>query len=174
MLPVVGPDTRFQPVYVNDVAEAAVTAVTTDAAAGVYELGGPEVATFRELMRRLLGIIQRRRLVVAAAVLARRHAGLVPRLRPAPHRRPGHATAILTRDQVRLLSRDNVVAPGARGLADLGVDPTAMDAILETYLYAYRPHGQFDAITDTREEPAGLTWSIIPTWSRPSSGSSRG
>ena len=55
VLPLVGPETRFQPVYVKDVAEAAVAAVTTDASPGVYELGGPEVATFRELMRRLLG-----------------------------------------------------------------------------------------------------------------------
>ena len=64
--------------------------------------------------------------------------------------------ALLTRDQVRLLARDNVVAPGARGLADLGIDPTAMDAMLETYLYAYRPHGQFDAITDIGEDLASL------------------
>ena len=65
VLPLVGPETRFQPVYVKDVADAAVAAVTTDASPGVYELGGPEVATFRELMRRLLGIIQRRRLLVS-------------------------------------------------------------------------------------------------------------
>ena len=50
---------------------------------------------------------------------------------------------------MRLLAHDNVVSPHARGLRDLGVEPTAMDAILETYLYAYRPHGQFDAITDS-------------------------
>ena len=148
VLPVVGPDTRFQPVYVNDVAEAVVTAVTTDAAAGIYELGGPEVATFRDLMRRMLGIIQRRRLVVALPFWL---AGIMAWfLDFGPRLTRGLVTnGILSRDQVRLLSRDTVVAPGARGLADLGVTATAMDAILETYLYAYRPHGQFDAITDS-------------------------
>ena len=55
---------------------------------------------------------------------------------------------------MRLLAHDNVVAPGARGLADLGIAPTAMEAVLESYLYAYRPHGQFDAITDIRRRTA--------------------
>jgi NADH dehydrogenase len=54
---------------------------------------------------------------------------------------------ILTSDQVRQLAHDNVVAPGARGLEALGIKPTAMDAVLESYLYSYRAHGQFDAIT---------------------------
>jgi uncharacterized protein YbjT (DUF2867 family) len=148
VVPLVGPETRFQPVYVKDVAEAAVAAVTTDAAPGVYELGGPEVVTFDELMRRVLKIIQRRRLLVPLPFgLARVQAwflDLAPRLTRGMVR-----NGILTREQVRLLAYDNVVAPQARGLADLGVEPTAMDAILETYLYAYRPHGQFDAITDS-------------------------
>jgi uncharacterized protein YbjT (DUF2867 family) len=148
VVPLVGPETRFQPVYVKDVAEAAVAAVTTDAAPGVYELGGPEVVTFDELMRRVLKIIQRRRLLVPLPFgLARVQAwflDLAPRLTRGMVR-----NGILTREQVRLLAYDNVVSPQARGLADLGVEPTAMDAILETYLYAYRPHGQFDAITDS-------------------------
>jgi uncharacterized protein YbjT (DUF2867 family) len=148
VVPLVGPGTRFQPVYVKDVAEAAVAAVTTDAAPGVYELGGPEVVTFDELMRRVLKIIQRRRLLVPLPFgLARVQAwflDLAPRLTRGMVR-----NGILTREQVRLLAYDNVVSPQARGLADLGVEPTAMDAILETYLYAYRPHGQFDAITDS-------------------------
>jgi uncharacterized protein YbjT (DUF2867 family) len=148
VVPLVGPETRFQPVYVKDVAEAAVAAVTTDAAPGVYELGGPEVVTFDELMRRVLKIIQRRRLLVPLPFgLARVQAwflDLAPRLTRGMVR-----NGILTREQVRLLAYDNVVSPQARGLADLGVEPTAMDAILETYLYAYRRHGQFDAITDS-------------------------
>ena len=122
VLPVVGPETRFQPVYVNDVAAAAVTAVTTDAAPGVYELGGPEVATFRD----------------ADAAAARRSSSAAGCVVALPFWlagiRPGSSTSaraltrglvtngVLTRDQVRLLSRDNVVAPGARGLADLGID----------------------------------------------------
>jgi NADH dehydrogenase len=147
-LPLVGPETRFQPVYVKDVAEAIVTAATTDVAPGVYELGGPDVATFRELMQRLLRIIQRRRLLIPIPFwLARMQAwafGLAPRLTGGLVE-----NKLLTGDQVRLLAHDNVVSPRARGLADLSVAPTAMDAILETYLYVYRPHGQFDAITDS-------------------------
>jgi uncharacterized protein YbjT (DUF2867 family) len=65
ILPVVGADTRFQPVYVDDVAKAAVMGVTgAGQAPGIYELGGPEVRTFRELMQQMLGVIRRRRLIV--------------------------------------------------------------------------------------------------------------
>ncbi len=146
VLPLVGPDTRFQPVYVDDVAAAAEAAATGNAAPGIYELGGPEVATFRALMQRLLGIIERRRMLLALPFwLARINAwvfDLAPRL-------TGGAigNGLLTRDQVRLLAHDNVVRPGSPGLADLGIRPTAMDAVLEGYLYVFRPHGQFDAIT---------------------------
>ncbi len=157
VLPLIGPETRFQPVYVDDVAAAAVAAATGSAPAGIYELGGPEIATFRELMTRLLAIIQRRRILVTipfglaafqASILdfvQRASGGLI-------------ANALLTRDQVRLLAHDNVATPGAPGLAALGIEPTPMETVLETYLYAYRPHGQFDAMTasaeDLRQEPA--------------------
>ena len=171
VLPLVGPETRFQPVYVKDVADAAVTAATTGAAPGVYELGGPEAATFRELMQRLLA----------------HHPAPPPASSPSrsgwPASRPGSSTSrraltrglvenkLLTPDQVRLLAHDNVVSPRARGLAELGVAPTAMDAILETYLYVYRPHGQFDAIHNPPRTCARGpdAWSTIPTWSPPSS-----
>ena len=79
-----------------------------------------------------------------------RHAGLVPRPRPAPDRRPGRQRHPDPRPGAAARPRQRRRRRGARGLADLGVTPTAMDAILETYLYAYRPHGQFDAITDAR------------------------
>lgn len=145
VVPLVGPDTRFQPVYVDDVAAAAENAVTTNAA-GVYELGGPEVATFRELMQRMLKIIQRRRMLVALPFgLARINASLFDL---APRLTGGLvANSLLTRDQVRQLAHDNVASPGSRGLEELGVHPTAMEAILESYLYVYRPHGQYDAMT---------------------------
>lgn len=146
VLPVVGPDTRFQPVYVDDVAAAAAKAATVGVPPGVYELGGPEVATFRELMQRLVGIIERRRLVVAMPFwMARMQARVLDFLQRASLGL--FSNGLLTRDQVRQLARDNVVSPGARGLEAFGIDPTAMDAVLESYLYSYRPHGQFDAIT---------------------------
>ncbi len=149
VLPVVGPETRFQPVYVDDVAAAAEAALTrADVAPGVYELGGPETETFRALMERMLKVIRRRRMIVALPMpIARLQAGAFDLLQRLSF---GLFTnTLITRDQVRLLGRDNVVAPGARGLADLGVAPTAMDSVLESYLFVYRPAGQFKAIQES-------------------------
>jgi NADH dehydrogenase len=145
ILPVVGADTRFQPVYVDDVAQAAVKAALGHATPGVYELGGPEIDSFRGLMRRMLAVIQRRRAVVnvpfwlasimgfAFDAVQAVTLGLIE-------------NRMITRDQVRNLRRDNVVSDGARGLADLGIQPTAMEAVLPDYLWRFRPSGQFAAI----------------------------
>jgi len=147
VLPLVGADTRFQPVYVDDVAAAAATAAQGDGEPGVYELGGPEVASFRELMRRMLLIIRRRRLIVALPWAV---AGLIGWGSDLTRRLTwGLVAGPLTGDQVRQLARDNVGAPGARGLADLGVTPTPMQAVLESYLYAYRPAGQYTEIQES-------------------------
>ncbi|MEL7091323.1 MAG: complex I NDUFA9 subunit family protein [Pseudomonadota bacterium] len=147
VLPVVGADTRFQPVYVDDVAAAAEQALTGDVAPGVYELGGPEVHTFRALMQQMLGVIRRRRLVLnipfwAASIMGFGFdllntvtLGLVP--------------AQITRDQVRNLRRDNVVSEGAKGFDDLGIVPTALEAVLPDYLWRFRPSGQYDAIKES-------------------------
>jgi len=148
ILPVVGANTRFQPVHVDDVAQAAVMGVTGAAAPGIYELGGPEVDTFRGLMGRMLKIVQRRRAVINLPFfLARIMAfgfdmieavtlGLIE-------------NKMITRDQVRSLAHDNVVTPGAKGFADLGITPTAMEAVLPEYLWRYRPSGQYAAIKDS-------------------------
>jgi NADH dehydrogenase len=144
ILPVVGADTMFQPVYVDDVAQAAVLAVQGKAAPGIYELGGPDVSTFRALMEHMLEVIQRRRLIINIPfpvarlmgfgfdMLNKITLGLVP--------------AQITRDQVRNLARDNVVAEGAKGFADLGIAPVSLEAVLPDYLWPYRPSGQYAAI----------------------------
>ncbi len=147
VLPVVGADTRFQPVYVDDVARAAVAAID-GGAAGVYELGGPEVASFRALMQKMLRIIQRRRLIVNVPFPVATAMGFAFDMTQALSLglvRNG----MITRDQVRNLRRDNVVAPGARGLADLGVAAADMDAVLPEYLWRYRRSGQFAAIKES-------------------------
>ncbi|HEY6918881.1 MAG TPA: sugar nucleotide-binding protein, partial [Tabrizicola sp.] len=148
ILPVVGGNTRFQPVYVDDVAQAAVKAVTGDAAPGIYELGGPEVDTFRGLMARMLKVVQRRRAVVGMPFFLARIMGFVFDM--------GQAVTLglienkmITRDQVKNLARDNVVSPSARGFADLGITPTALEAVLPEYLWRYRPSGQYAAIKDS-------------------------
>ncbi|MBP7001158.1 complex I NDUFA9 subunit family protein [Amaricoccus sp.] len=148
VIPLVSPGTRFQPVYVDDVAAAAEAAARGDAAPGVYELGGPDVASFRALIERLLDIVRRRRLIVTvpAGLAALQGSALDFAQRISFG---AFVNEMLTRDQVRLLAHDNVVAPGAKGLADLGVAPTAMAAVLESYLYAYRPGGQYAAIKDS-------------------------
>jgi uncharacterized protein YbjT (DUF2867 family) len=145
VLPVVGAATKFQPVHVEDVAAAAAAALTGTATAGTYELGGPDVESFRDLMGRMLGVIQRRRLVLGLPFfVARIMAGALDVLQAVTL---GLFTnTILTSDQVRSLAQDNVVAAGARGLRDLGITPTAMEAVLPEYLWRFRPSGQYDAI----------------------------
>jgi NADH dehydrogenase len=145
VLPVVGADTRFQPVWVDDVAQAAVLGVTGKAAPGVYELGGPEVETFRALMQRMLGVINRRKLIVNVPFWLARIMGFFFDM--------GQVLTgglvenrMLTRDQVRNLARDNVVAEGAKGFADLGIQPKPMAAVLPDYLWRFRPSGQYFTI----------------------------
>ena len=147
VLPVVGADTLFQPVYVDDVAQAAELALTGTVAGGVYELGGPDVRSFRALMQTMLDVIRRRRAIVNIPFWA---AGLMGfGFEMANRLTLGLFPAQITRDQVRNLKVDNVVADGARGFADLGIEPTAMDAVLPEYLYRFRPSGQYDAIKES-------------------------
>ena len=148
ILPVVGAETRFQPVYVDDVARAAVLAVTGQAAPGIYELGGPEVATFRALMAKMLLVIKRRRIVINIPFFVARLMGgvldLVQTLTLGLVE-----NKMLTRDQVRNLGRDNVVSAGAKTFADLGIEPTSIDSVLPDYLWRYRPSGQYFAIKES-------------------------
>jgi NADH dehydrogenase len=148
ILPVVGAETKFQPVYVDDVAQAAVKAVLGEAAPGLYELGGPDVHSFRALMQKMLQVVQRRRLVVNIPFFVARIMGgafdLLQTLTLGLF-----TNGLITRDQVRNLAQDNVVSPHARGLSDLGIAPTPIDAVLPEYLWRYRPSGQYAAIKDS-------------------------
>ena len=147
ILPIVGGDAKFQPVYVDDVAQAAEMAVLGQAQ-GVFELGGPEVADFRSLMQDMLGIIRRRRLVLNLPFwLAGIIAGLLS-FAQAVTVGLFHNT-ILTPDQVRSLRSDNIVSDGAKGLADLGITPTPMNSILPGYLWRFRPSGQYASIKES-------------------------
>ncbi len=135
-LPLVGGGrTRFQPVYVGDVANAFDRILETPETAGrTYELGGPAVHSFRELMEILLRQIGRKRLLLPLPFFAASiQAGLFELLPVPPP---------LTRDQVRLLRQDNVVDPAVPGLSALGIEPTALAAILPTYLTRYRRAGR--------------------------------
>jgi uncharacterized protein YbjT (DUF2867 family) len=143
-----GGTTRFQPVFVGDVAEAVALAVEGKARAGTtYELGGPVIATFKQILEFILTTIERKRWLVPipfgqasriAAVtefFSNYSLGLFP------------GTFVLTQDQVELLKHDNVVSDPAiaemRTFAGLGMTPTAFETIVPTYLYRYRKTGQF-------------------------------
>lgn len=145
VLPVVGADTKFQPVYVDDVAQAAEKALTGTVAPGIYTLGGPEVASFRELMQIMLDTIHRRRLIANIPFfMARIMAWSLDLVQTVTF---GLVTnGMITRDQVRNLSRDNVVGAADKGFAELGIEPTAMSSVLPEYLWRFRPSGQYDAI----------------------------
>jgi len=133
-MPVVCGDTRFQPVYVGDVADAVVAGLTQDGVEGrTFELGGPRVASFRELMAMVLDMTGRRkRLVEIPDRLVRLQARVGEHL-------PGKP---LTRDQLAQLRRDNVVANGAEGFAALGIEPRAMESVVPGYLSRFRRAGR--------------------------------
>ena len=130
---------RFQPVYVADVAAAVVAALgRKDARGRLYELGGPRVYTFKELMELMLAVTRRRRLLVPVPFgLAAIQAFFLGHL-------PGH---LLTLDQVELLKTDNVASAGAPGLDTLGVQASALDAIAPLYLSRFRPWAQTQQFT---------------------------
>lgn len=152
MLPVLplvgGGETKFQPVFVGDVAEAVARAIDGGVAGGVYELGGPEVKTFRELVAYICEVTDRKRLLVNLPFpLARIQARILEivntltlGLLPGP--------LMLTRDQVTLLESDNVVSDAAvaegRSFEGLGIAPVSVEAIVPSYLWRFRKTGQFD------------------------------
>jgi uncharacterized protein YbjT (DUF2867 family) len=135
-LPLIGGGkTRFQPVYVGDVAEAAVRAIDNREAPGrTYELGGPKAYSFAELMQLMLNEIGRKRMLVPLPFPIASLMGAVLQCLPNPQ---------LTADQVRLLKRDNVPSAGSPGLKDLGITPTAVETIIPTYLDRYRARGYY-------------------------------
>lgn len=140
VLPLIGGGhTKFQPVFVGDVAEAVARSVDGKVTGGkVYELGGPEQLTFRECLELMLKTIDRKRLLVHLPWWVASLQGKILGLLPKP---------LLTSDQVELLKTDNVVSKAAsderRTLSDIGIQPTALAAILPSYLWRFRAAGQF-------------------------------
>ncbi|EFL90794.1 complex I NDUFA9 subunit family protein [Ahrensia sp. R2A130] len=141
-LPLIGGGkSRFQPVYVGDVAKAIANAADEKLEAGsTWELGGPEVLTFRECMERMLDVIDRKRALVSLPFPIASAMGSLLQFAPGAPITPG---------QVEMLKSDNVVSDDSitqnRTLEDAGVEPTALSAVLPTYLVRFRKHGQFEA-----------------------------
>jgi len=140
VLPLMGGDTRFQPVYVGDVAEAVARSLEGGEARGqTYELGGPEIVTMREIFDLVMQETGRDRFVLPVPGWLARIQATVFEL---PNKLFGMAP-LLTRDQVTMLDADNVVGEGAKTLGDLGIKGTTLESILPTYLYRYRASGQY-------------------------------
>jgi uncharacterized protein YbjT (DUF2867 family) len=141
VMPLISPDTRFQPVFVGDVAEAIAAAADGAVKTGrVYELGGPDIETHRTLMHRILRETARNPMLVSVpSGLMKFMASILGILPFKP---------LITPDQVELLGVDNVVSEAAirdkRTLAAFDITPTSMDEVLPTYMWTYRRHGQFD------------------------------
>jgi uncharacterized protein YbjT (DUF2867 family) len=139
-LPLIGGgETKFQPVFVGDVAEAIARAVDGKANPGTtYEVGGPEVRSFKELMEYVLEVTERRRLLLPIPFALAKLKAMFLQYLPTP---------LLTPDQVELLRSDNVVSAAAssegRNLIGLGIEPTAMEVVVPSYLWRFRKTGQF-------------------------------
>ncbi|WP_420338973.1 complex I NDUFA9 subunit family protein [Roseibium sp.] len=142
VLPLVGGgETKFQPVYVCDIAEAVARAVDGTLQPGsVYELGGPEIKSFRDCLEDMLEVTQRSRVLLPIPFPVSEVMGKVMQYLPG---------SPLTADQVELLKKDNLVSEAAisegRTLSGIGVEPTTLAAILPSYLDRFREHGQYDA-----------------------------
>lgn len=136
VLPLIGGGkTRFQPVYVADVAAAVMACLDDPATQGkTYELGGPHIYSFKDLMTLILKETKRKRLMMSVPWGIAKLQGSILGMFPKP---------LLTRDQVVLLQADNIVAPDARTLSDLGIEPTPVEIILPTYLDKYRVGGRY-------------------------------
>lgn len=149
VMPIAAAQTRFQPVWVMDVAEAIGRAIDGDVPGGrVYELGGPEIYTFREIVEIVLRYTERNRPILAmpdgiarlqatvTETLDRFSFGFFPK------------SLVLTRDQLAMLATDNVVCEAAkaegRTLEGIGITPTAVEAIVPAYLRRFRKLGQFE------------------------------
>lgn len=139
-LPLIGGgETKFQPVYVSDVAEAIAKAVDGDLKGGtIYELGGPEVMSFKKCLEEMLKVVQRKRILANVPWGIARMQGAILGMLPNP---------LLTTDQVKMLEHDNVVSDAAqsegRTLEAIGVSGSSVEAILPTYLWRFRETGQF-------------------------------
>jgi uncharacterized protein YbjT (DUF2867 family) len=132
IMPVICGDTKMQPVYVGDVADAVMAALTSTTAGKTYELGGPRVWTFREILAFILKQTRRnRRLLDIPMGIARFQASIMQHV-------PGKP---LTPDQLLMLEKDNVVSDGALGLRDLGITPTPVELIVPAYLSRFQPGG---------------------------------
>lgn len=143
VMPIIEGESRLQPVHVLDVAEAVARLTVNPQFAGeTFELGGPAVWTMKQVIDYVLAETGRDRLAIALPTVAAKAVASLTQIPAAIGLTPA-----LTVDQVKMLATDNVVSEGAKGFADLGIEPVGMKAIAEGYLWRYRNGGQYAAVT---------------------------
>ena len=142
IIPIVGGGTKFQPIYVMDLAKAVIKAATDNSIKGTFEIGGPDVLTFNELISLMLEIIDRRRLVFSFPFgIALIEAAILTFLRKVSF---NLIPSLITIDQVKQLRHNNVVGQSASGIESFGVKTTSLRVVLPQYLWKYRSSGQFN------------------------------
>lgn len=161
VLPLPGADTRFQPVYAGDVAEAIVRAVDGAIKPGTYELGGPEIRTMRQMMEFVCEVTERKRFIVPVPNAIARFQGMVMGALDKLTLGLLPDEIVTTYDQAILLEKDNVVSDAAaaegRTLAGLGITPTTVEAVVPSYLLRFRKTGQFDLKRNTPSTTSDLS-----------------
>lgn len=134
IVPIIGSDTKFQPVFVGDVADAVALVLASVAkhAGKIFELGGPEVISMGDLNRRIAALASREREFIEVPDFAAKILAMLP-------------GSPISTDQYRMLAVDNVVGSKAKGLADLSITPTSLDAVAAGWMERYAEHGRFGA-----------------------------
>lgn len=142
-LPLIGGDTKFQPVYAGDVAQAIAKVISQGTSGETYELGGPRVYSFKELLQFVLDVTDRKRFLAPIPWIGANILGMLGEISGAlPFVKP-----FLTRDQVANLKVDNVVSEDAKSASDLGIDLETIESIVPPYLERFRKYGQFHETT---------------------------
>ena len=149
-IPIIGKNTKFQPVYVDDVAQAVEKIAIEKDLKGIFELGGPEILTFKELIKKMLIVIRRKRLIFGipfqiAKVMATGFEiinKMTVGLSPIP----------FTKDNVEQLKPHNVISNREYSFKELNIKPQNIDTIIPLYLYPYRTHGQYNEVTQSANE----------------------
>ena len=145
-IPVIGENTCFQPIYVDDLAAAVEKAVVENITKGIFEIGGPDVFSHRELIQKTLKVVRRRRIILPipawlAAIMATAF-GYIETVSFGIVRPP------FSIDNLKQLKLDNVVTSGTKSVKDLKIQPKSVDSIIPSYLYSFRPYGQYNEITE--------------------------
>lgn len=153
-MPLMAGHVRMQPVYVEDVAQAAAKGATGEAAPGIYELGGPDVLTMRQISEQVMKSVGRKKLLLPVPKGAARIGATM--LDIAQMLTGGLFTnSILSRDQLLLLTRDNIVGGGHPGFAELGIQPVSAEAVIDSYLWPFRPSGQYHTSNQSAKNMRG-------------------